>query len=280
MVVANYNFLTEVLENLGFKNGLFNDRLKSAMEMGLPKIELKAMMEKKVGNFTFNVVLEKGDGKNLSSDQERFWFANKIEVTYKKHGEETPKQHTFGLYKQKGLPVEQMINLMKGNYVHASYRSTKTGQMVNKWQYVDFRSFNKNGEHPLNSIYDDRIQWNITKELSALPHINGMTQEMKEDLLRALRNGDDVAVSLRVNGKKEDLYLKANPRSAQIDVFNGEGEKVVLTKPSFQLMEEHSTKEDLAMGAMTLASTEKVNKEEPAKNLAKEEKKGKGASIK
>ena len=127
-----------------------------------------------------------------------------------------------------------MRNLMNGNYVHNTFR--KGDEVVGRWQGIDFNKPKEDGSYEMRSIYDRTIQWNVTRDLSQLPHINSLTQEMKEDMLRSLYNGDNVATSLKINGNKEQVYLRANPRSASLDVFNADGQKISLTKNSLQLV--------------------------------------------
>lgn len=254
MVEANYSYLTDVLNNLGFGE-IFNEKLRSSMKMDLAKIELKATEPRKNGEFSYNVVLEKGKRENMAPDQEKFWFANRIEVSFKKNGEDEPRLHTFGLYKQRGHNVHQMRNLMNGNFVHNTFK--KGDETIGRWQHIDFGTAKEDGTHPLKSIYDRTIQWNITRDLSALPHSNSLTQEMKEDMIRALRNGDNVAATLKNEGKWEPLYLKANPKAARIDVYNADSVKVNLTKTTMQLVQESpAAKESMKESAKMLVAGE------------------------
>ena len=264
MVDANYSYLVnEVLPKLGFDE-IFDEKLRSAMKVGIDPIELKAAEIRKIGDFTYNIVLEKATGEQLRPEQEPFYFVNRIEVSFKKNGEEKLRQHTFGLYKQRGHSLAQMRNLMNGNYVHNTFR--KGDEVVGRWQGIDFSKPKEDGSYEMRSIYDKTIQWNVTRDLSKLPHINSLTQEMKEDMLRSLYNGDNVATSLKINGSKEQVYLRANPRSASLDVFNADGKKISLTKNSLQLVPDDLTDKqnlreaaNLAMGADDTL--------EPGKNL-------------
>lgn len=245
MVEKNYSYLVdEILPKLGF-NEIFNDKLRAAMKVGVEPIELKAAETRKVGEFTYKIVLEKNRGENLSSDQEPYYFANRIEVSFKKNGEEKIREHTFGLYKQRGHSREQIRNLMNGNYVHNTFR--KGDETVGRWQGINFNKPKEDGTFELRSIYDRTIQWNVTKELSNLPHINSLTQEMKEDMLRSLYNGDNVAVSLKINGNREQVYIRANPRTTSLDIYNADGQKITLpSKNSLQLVSDEVTeKQDL-----------------------------------
>ncbi len=221
-------YLTEeVLPSLGFGE-ILDERLHQSMKMGLEKIELKVRDQQPSGEYLYNVVLEKQKVNPEDPERERRYYANRVEVTFKMNGEKEARQHTFGLYKQKGLPLNQMRNLMKGNYVHNSY--WKEGVQKQRWQYVDFSKTTEEGVHPMKSIWADSIEWNLAKELSALPHVNALSADVKEDLLRAMKNGDNVAASIKMDGSRQNVMLRANPKKSAIEIFKPDGEKISLGK--------------------------------------------------
>lgn len=250
MVQENYIFLTEALEKLGFQN-IFNNQLNIAMKLDLPLIELKANDNRKDGLFNFNVQLEKW--KNPPVGKEDYYSINRIATGFKPENGDPAKKHTFGLYLQKGFNVNQMRDLMRGHYVHGQFKTDK-GETLGRWQFVDFKNKNEDGTHPMKSIYDKNIEFNVTKQLNDLPHI-AATQDDKEWMLRALYNGQKVSASLKIKGVKEDVMLLANPRTATIDVYNAKGEKINLTKNTMQV-------EEIKLDAKAAKLLEKLNKEE------------------
>lgn len=236
MVEANYSYLVnDVLPKLGF-NEILDEPLRSAMKLGLEEISLKVIDKQPGGDFQYNVVIEKGKGEMNDPEKERFYFANRVEVTYQMHGESKPRQHTFGLYRQKGFPVNQMRNLMKGNYVHNTFR--KDGQEHGRWQYVDFKAVKDDGGHPLKSIWDNNLDWNVSRELSELPLVNQLTREAKEDILRALHNGEEVAAVLKIDKKSEQVALRANPQRMGIEFYDSQGLKIGSNSPKMTVVDD------------------------------------------
>ncbi|PSL42832.1 hypothetical protein CLV51_11048 [Chitinophaga niastensis] len=235
MVEKNYSFLTETISNLGFGN-IFDEPLRNAMKLGIQVVELKANAKRKIGDYGFNVVVEKGKAITPSQNQDDFYFANRIHVQFKEHGINEEKSHTFGLYKQKGFTVAQMESLMRGRFVHNTFRNTDTNEMVGRWQYIDFKITKEDGTHPLKSIYDNKIEFNVVKEIGNLPGLSA-TQEEKESMARRMKDGSDIAASIRVNGVKENVLLRANPRIAEIEAYNLQGVKIPLKQNNMQLSE-------------------------------------------
>jgi hypothetical protein len=236
MIQENYVYLTERFAALGFSN-VYNSALQTAMKLDLPKFDLSARELKKNGDeFIFKATIEKG--KNAPSGKDSYYYINRFDVSLQKPGNELIREQSFGLYMQKGFNAVQMRSLMNSRYVHGNYK--KDDEVIPRWQYVDFSVKKEDGNHPLKSIYDRNIDFDVVQLISALPHI-AATQQAKENMVRSLYNGEYAAATIRVNGQTENVFLLANPKATEIEIYNSQGNRINLTNNSMELITDLST---------------------------------------
>lgn len=274
MNTENYFYLTEnVLPRLGFAE-VFDEKLMTMMNLDLETINLKAKVTDDRGEFTFTVVLEKPDRNEEVLEKDRLYFANRIVGEFQKNGEKTSYKHTFGLYKQYGFNADEMKNLLNKNFVHVEYK--KDNRFEGAWKCIDFGWTNEQGEHRMKTIRDSNIAWDIVKDISKIPFSNSVSQDDKEGILKKLYAGDHVPVFVKVNGNKELCTLRANPRNVHLELYNKNGDRMVIeNKNGLKLVDEpiheKSTAKNLSQAAGVLNETEgaELDKKETKKPKVK-----------
>jgi hypothetical protein len=236
MEMKNFNyFIEDVLPQLGF-NGIFNDALKTQMQLGMKEFELKAIAKKGETEMLYALKFEKKEGD--------YYFLNAIKAARTDKGMD-PVEQTFALFKQRGYNADEMKNMLReGGSVYRTFR--KEGETVGRWTKLDLGKSNEDGNHPMRSYYDNTTGFNLAREISTLPVIHA-SQEEKELLIKALQSGERVPVSMKQNGQKERMFIEATPYLGRLTVYNNKMEKVAFLNNTMEVVKDQ--KNDLAINA-------------------------------
>ena len=217
MELKNYQYLSESLTKLGFGE-VFNDGLKTKMELGMPEFYLKATAKFGKDEMLYIPKFEKKEGE--------YYFLNNYKATLMKEGKVTDMQD-FLLYKQRGFSAKEAYNLLDGRSVYKVYM--KDTEKVGRWSRLDLNSMDDKGNHIIRSTYDNASDFRLVRELSKLPIIHA-SQDEKELLIRSLQTGDRVSIIVNQAGQKEKMFVEATPHLGQLTLYNGQMEKVNLSK--------------------------------------------------
>lgn len=82
-------------------------------------------------------------------------------------------------------------------------------------------------------------------------------------MMRSLYNGSYAAATLRVSGQKENVFLLANPKAGEIEIYNSQGHKIDLKQNSMQLITTASQLQKLLTETSVGQTAGKVEKNKP-----------------
>jgi hypothetical protein len=214
----NYQYLTESLAKLGFGEAL-NAALKTKMELGFEDFELKAKTQYGTDQIQYALKFEKGKNE---TEGEKFYFLNQVKATLSKQNEQ-PLEQEFKLYRQKGYDTKEMYNLLEKRPVYKVFR--KEGENVGRWVKLDFTTRDENGNALARPYYDNVTNFNLVREVGKL-NLTFANQQEKEDLLRDLRSGDQVSVTIRQNGRNEKSFIGVAPQIGGLILYNSEMKEI------------------------------------------------------
>ncbi|SIO53548.1 hypothetical protein [Chitinophaga niabensis] len=220
--VENHDYLcVEVFPRLGLE-GVFNDALMAAMKNGEPTIILEASAKYGKNNEDLLVIKPRLD---LNEEDGRY-YANAITASLTQPGKESFSLQ-FDLYAQKGYSIDDMYKMMDAKYIHQDIKR-RDGTRTERWSRVEFKKNEEGKLVPyLRHEYSDSTNFNLIKELGRLPL--GMTQQEKEDMIFDMKHGDPgVAMIRKPDGSRERVTLVPNPKTAQIHVFDRNGNRLML----------------------------------------------------
>jgi hypothetical protein len=223
MEMKNYVFLTESLTKLGFE-GIFDKPLKTGMELGKPDFALSADLAGKDESMIFTFRFAQNGGE--------YYFLNNVLATLIKKDQE-PITHDFFLYKQQGYNIQQMKNMLEGRSVYTEYRSQ--GRDVQLWRRIDFTAKDERGNNQVRTTYNNNNKFNIVDELGKLP-VQNMSQQEKDALIIALKNGERAAATLKQGANRERMFIEATPHLSVLTVFNATGDKVTLANNQLRVI--------------------------------------------
>lgn len=221
MNVKNYQYLNESLGKLGFGEVL-NGALKTKMELGFEEFELKARTKFGEDSMQYTLKFEKGKSE---TEGERYFFLNRINATLSK-GNELPIDQEFVLFKQKGFDTKEMYNLLDSRPVYKVFR--KDGENVGRWIKLDFNIKDEKGNALAKPYYDNVTNFNLIREVGKL-NLNFANAQEKDDLIRDLKSGDQVSVTMRQNGRNEKVYIGVAPQMGGLIIYNSEMKEIKRT---------------------------------------------------
>ncbi len=226
----NYQFLTETLSGLGFENFL-NDELRTKMNLGLEKFEIKRDRQKDESEYTrFTVSFERGR-KDEFKDR---MFLNRIVASDRNVNGEIKATAEFKIFKKNGFNVNEMINLLEGRPVHRE--RNLNGEMDPKWFRLDIKNPNEDGIVPIMSYPENVARINIDKELSKL-NIIWKSRDEKNEAILDLKSGHRIYATARIDGRLEPIGIEVSPQiTPGLAVMNKEGDIIKYTNAQTQSM--------------------------------------------
>ena len=228
----NYQFLSRALGKLGFEDSL-NNALRTKMQLNFDSFDLRA----KVTHGSDQMVHELHFDKKKDGE---FYFLNNQTVTLTKPNEQ-PITQRFGFFNQSGFSNEEAYNLMNGRSVRNTRTEDEKTYVV--WTYIDFNSEkNKHDNYVMRSPKENDLKFDLKETLDKLP-IQSLSPAEREKLEQSLASGNVVSATVKVAGQLEKVNLTANPTMRMINVVDGEGKKVSLSKNKVELLPEDNVKQ-------------------------------------
>jgi hypothetical protein len=241
MNVKNYQFLTESLNALGFSDKL-NDALKTKMNLDMDSFELKASGVFGKDQMTYAVKVEKGKAREDGGEQ--FYFMNGVKATMIKEDAQI-QSHDFRLFNQRGFNAKEMYNLLDERPVHKTFKNTQ-GELVGSWTRIDFSSLDENGNGQERRYFDEQTNFQLAKEVGKL-NLVFANREEKEGLLKDLRSGDLVEVSIKRDGRMEKAYVGVPLQISGVRLYDANMKEIKRTDGNnLQVIEEKPTKANTA----------------------------------
>lgn len=216
----NLEYLKEGLKYLGFGDRL-NQELENNIKQQPEKFQLTL-----VGEFT------RGQGKDKmeykldfdKSQQTDMYFLNRYHATLKNDDPEKERRQTFYITKNTGITAKEGYNLLSGRAVNKDL-VTQDNKPYNAWLQLDFTVKDRNDNYSVKQYHsgygyelDKVLQKHLIKELS--------NPDDRNKLLRSLEKGNLQQVTFVKEGKEEKMFIEANPRFKNIDVYNSNFQKV------------------------------------------------------
>ena len=212
MEQQNYDYLVNSFARLGF-DGVFDDLLKTAMQLGKPNIELKAQDSGPDWKMSFAFQLSKKEGGE-------YYFLNNVKTTLNREGKPTV-EHDFLLYNQQGYSIRQMKKMLEGKSVHTQYR--RENRDVELWRRIDFTATDERGNNLVRTTYVDKSKFDLTAEINKLPV--QMSAADKQSMEMALKNGETVNAVVRQGANRDKVFIEATPHLNKLSLFDEKGEK-------------------------------------------------------
>ncbi len=241
MEQQNYDYLVNSFARLGF-DGVFDDLLKTAMQLGKPNIELKAMDSGHDWKMNFAFQLSKKEGGE-------YYFLNNVKTTLNREGQPS-KEHDFLLYNQQGYSIRQMKKMLEGKSVHTQYR--RENRDVELWRRIDFTAKDERGNNVVRTTYVDNSKFNLTAEINKLPV--QMSAADKQTMEMALKNGESVTAIIRNGQNRDRVTIEATPHLNKLSLYDEKGEKYSPGSTLKAVKDE--TTEKLSPTTIDLANTE------------------------
>jgi hypothetical protein len=262
MNTENAEFLKERLFFLGFGDKLAGELFKN----------IKA--EKDQFQLAITAEFSKGDMKDkvdykinfAKSKQGDMYFLNKYEATLKGDTPEKDKTQTFYLNKGNGVTAKEAYNMLDGRAVHKKLVDREDNP-YQAWLQISFKEKDDKGNHKLDR-YHQAYGFDLEKSLARYPIKELTTPEENASLKKSLEKGNIQSVTFLKDGKEEKMFVEANPRDRNVNVYNAQ-----------MVKQFHGVREHKDIGKDQKAA----EKAKPAKGEAAEEsegeRKGKGRRM-
>lgn len=214
----NYDYLTETVFPRFGVEGVFNKKLETEMDKGIPVIELKAGTTYKSNEDQMIVTF-----RVEKSDSDDKYYLNRADASLTRKDGEVQKQ-VFRIYNQRGFDIDQMHNIMEGRFVHREY--LRDGERKSGWSFLDHNRKDDLGNSIVRTLSDDITKFNLLTALSKIP-MEYMPQNKKEEMLIALKNGDPISKFVKApDGTRKEADLLVQPQSGTVVAYDKEGNKI------------------------------------------------------
>jgi hypothetical protein len=228
MDMNNLEYLQKTLDYLGFGTRL-HEVLESSVYRQLDKFSLGISQRYIAGEFRSDPGKQTDATHfelNFSKAKEgEVYFLNSYDVVLKRYNSPEPIAQRFELERDNRITALQSYKLLCGLSLEKEiFVKNKAGiegaerEKVPVWFSLDLSVTNNSGNHPLNRFYPG-YGYDLEKAIEKYPFVEAKDQEKKEALTRALRYGNLIELSLRVDEKEQQVYVAANPKLKTLDIY-------------------------------------------------------------
>ena len=220
MKMENEQYLKETLKFRGFENEKLYGQLEANLAKGLPEFALDTKSAYGKDEVDFKIHFRKGNDDN--------YRMTKFDASMKS-GEGEERKQTFYNSRNMSTTSKEAYNLLSGRAVNKTL-TNKGGEKYNAWVQLKMGETDKYGNYPIQK-YNEKWGFKLEAQLNKLP-IQGLeNSDDKAKLISSLNKGNSHMVYVDVDGKKEQVYLQANPAERKIDVHDKDMKPVpVLTQ--------------------------------------------------
>lgn len=203
MNTENLGYLEKNLLNLGFGEKM-NEELQKHIKAEAPAFELKTTQEYDKKPVDYTLHFKRGD-------QNETYFFNKYEAATK------DEKQTFYLNKGFGMTAKEAYNLLEGRAVHKQLE-TREGEKYMAWVELNKAEKTESGNYKLNT-YGEKYNYDPNRGLKHLDIVNSDP----EKLMRSLERGNRHQLTVNQQGKEVKIFIEANPKDHQINIYNNKG---------------------------------------------------------
>lgn len=212
----NFEYLANNVKYMGFGEKLA-DELKSNIERGNSEFHLNFKTEFNKKDFEATLHFRKSDSTDM-------YFFNSYRATLERTNGEKIDQ-LFYINKGHGVTAKEAFNLLDGRAVHKELE-TKGGEKYTAWMQLDFENKDKHQNYEVKQ-YHENFGYNLKDAVGRLPVVEMDGGDKEKQLLHSLEKGNIQAVNFDVDGRKEQMYIEANPAYKSIHVYDSDMKRVV-----------------------------------------------------
>jgi len=143
------------------------------------------------------------------SDPEGYFFFSNYKLTV------GGRQHTFYVFKGRGVTIKEGFNLLKGRAVFKQ-RKAKNGQLYNEWLELDLDVKEENGFKA--NIYPESHGFDLSPLIDSMLIDTPSPNWDRSMLIRSLEKGNLQTAFIRQDGSNRKVLLSANPRERSITI--------------------------------------------------------------
>ncbi|MFC0263710.1 MULTISPECIES: hypothetical protein [Cyclobacteriaceae] len=253
MEQKNLEFLKDKLKYSGFDPELIQE-MEKQIEKGLKEFQLQRTMEIEGSKVDFNLHFNK-------SDTSEMYFFNKTDVTLNPTMENgAAVNHTF--YQNQNISAKEAFNLLQGRAVNKTLFN-KEGHSYQAWLQLDLKEKDKNNNYTVNQ-YHENYGYNLKDLIGQLPV--KLDERQGEWLEKSLQKGNRHGVAMEMDGKKERIYVEANPQYKTLNFYDQAGKRI--SKDDLKVKMEHPGTKQSTGQKQEPAKQEKKNDEGSKKKTA------------
>lgn len=207
----NVKYLKDNLKYMGF-----GDKLNETMEKNIreQKPEFAIKMQSEINKQPVEAELH-----FKKSDSTDMYFFNRYDVKLKNNeGHSKDLQQTFYINKGQGVTLKESFNLLNGRAVHKNLID-KEGEKYKAWIQLDLNVKDDKGNFKRQQ-YHENYGYNLNEVLAKYPVKEILDAKQKEELINSLQKGNVQMVTFVKEGKSEKMYIEADPRYKDINLYN------------------------------------------------------------
>ncbi|SER31229.1 hypothetical protein [Pedobacter rhizosphaerae] len=224
----NLEYLQKTLDYLGFGTRL-NEVLSSAIYRELESFSLGINQRYIPAEFRSDptkMIDQAHFQLNFSrSGETGMYFLNTYQLTLKRYNAEEPIQQTFDLEKHHRISALQAYRLTCGLSLEKEILQKREAgddvipQRIPVWLKLDLSVSDDKGNHPLMRFYPG-YGYDLRTTLDNFAFLGLEDPEKKDAVIKALRFGNLIELSLAKENGSQQVYVAANPKLKTLDLYS------------------------------------------------------------
>lgn len=224
----NLEYLQKTLDYLGFGTRL-NEVLSSAIYRELESFSLGINQRYIPAEFRSDptkMIDQAHFQLNFSrSGETGMYFLNTYQLTLKRYNAQEPIQQTFDLEKHHRISALQAYRLTCGLSLEKEILQKREAgddaipQRIPVWLKLDLSVSDDKGNHPLMRFYPG-YGYDLRTTVDNFAFLGLEDPEKKEAVIKALRFGNLIELSLAKENGSQQVYVAANPKLKTLDLYS------------------------------------------------------------
>lgn len=224
----NLEYLQKTLDYLGFGTRL-NEVLSSAIYRELESFSLGINQRYIPAEFRSDptkMIDQAHFQLNFSrSGETGMYFLNTYQLTLKRYNAEEPIQQTFDLEKHHRISALQAYRLTCGLSLEKEILQKREAgddaipQRIPVWLKLDLSVNDDKGNHPLMRFYPG-YGYDLRTTVDNFAFLGLEDPEKKDAVIKALRFGNLIELSLAKENGSQQVYVAANPKLKTLDLYS------------------------------------------------------------
>lgn len=218
----NLEYLKNFLEKHGWDKEVAA-RVEKSIKAKETEFSVPAIVNKEKETVAYNLHFKKSGVSDM-------YFFNKFDATLKKVDEAQERTQSYRIFNGNNFNVQESFNLAAGRAIQKEM-FTANGDRYEVFMKTDFSQKDDYQNYKMD-YFNQKHGYDVEKALEKFPIKELANPELKWEITNALKAGEQVPVTMDIQGKEVNMLISMNPRFRTLNVSDEKG--VAVKREQFQ----------------------------------------------